>query len=308
MPLTMLEAAKRETGSAVRQGVIELFPESSEILRILPFANIQGNALAYNREESLPGVSFRGVNEAYPESSGILNPQIEKLSILGGDFDIDNFIIQTMGEENKTSQIAMKAKAMAGEFTRAFIQGDNESEVREMSGLQQRIQNDQLLSAGTTANGAALSLYKLDELIDQVDRPSALIMNSTLKRRFAQAARNGDVSGYLTYDKDEFGFRILRYGDIELIDSGKDNFSNDILAFDEAAASGTATATSIYCISTEDDGVVGIQNGGIMTSGLGELDDKPTDRSRMEWYVGLAIFKGQAAARLQHIGNLPFVA
>ena len=58
MPMTLVEAAKLETRNLVRSGVIEQFARTSEILRVLPFENIQGNALAYNREEALPGAGL----------------------------------------------------------------------------------------------------------------------------------------------------------------------------------------------------------------------------------------------------------
>jgi len=81
MALTLLEAAKLETGDIIRQAIIELYAGSSDILTALPFESISGNALKYNRESSLPGVGFRGVNEAYTPSTGVLNPLTEALVI-----------------------------------------------------------------------------------------------------------------------------------------------------------------------------------------------------------------------------------
>ena len=103
MALTLLEAAKLETGNAYKSGVIELYAGSSEILANLPFENISGNALSYMREESLPGVGFRGVNETYTASTGVLNPLTESLVIAGGDLDVDKFIIDTMGLQQRTT-------------------------------------------------------------------------------------------------------------------------------------------------------------------------------------------------------------
>jgi hypothetical protein len=42
---------------------------------------IAGNAYRYNEESTLQGVSFRAVNEAYPESTGTLNQKIETLAV-----------------------------------------------------------------------------------------------------------------------------------------------------------------------------------------------------------------------------------
>ena len=74
MALTLVEAAKLRSGEVIRSAIIEMFARSSDILRVLGFDSIAGNALKYNREETLPGVGFRGVNEAYTESTGVLNP------------------------------------------------------------------------------------------------------------------------------------------------------------------------------------------------------------------------------------------
>ena len=59
------------------------------MLAALPFINTAGSAYRYNREETLPGVAFRGFNEGYVESTGVINPEVESLTILGGDSDFD---------------------------------------------------------------------------------------------------------------------------------------------------------------------------------------------------------------------------
>lgn len=79
MALTLIEAAKKFSGDMVRQATIEIYAAASDIMRTLPFENIDGNALKYNQEQMLPGVGFRGLNEGYTESTGVLNPQVESL-------------------------------------------------------------------------------------------------------------------------------------------------------------------------------------------------------------------------------------
>src|ERR1043165_2606713 len=107
MALTILEAAKLNPGDVIRNSIIEMFAATSDILRVLPFVNIAGNAYKYNREESLPGVGFRGVNEAYTEGVGVLNPITESLVIAGGDLDVDVFIMKTMGANQRSVQEQM---------------------------------------------------------------------------------------------------------------------------------------------------------------------------------------------------------
>jgi hypothetical protein len=308
MALTLLEAAKRNSGDVYKSGVIELYAGSSSILMNLPFQDIAGDALKYNRESSLPGVGFRGVNEAYPPSTGVLNPLTESLVIAGGELDVDAFILKTMGMEQRAVQESMKIRALSLAWTRKFIKGDASTEPREFDGLQVRVTGSQLISAGSTANGAALSLAKLDEAIDQVLNPTHLIMSKAMARKFAAAARATSVSGYITYTPDQLGRRILNYNDLPILTVDLDDAGNAILPFTEAAASGTATATSIYIVSIGADALTGIQNGTIDVRDLGELQTSPLYRTRIEWYNGLAIFNGRAVARLRHIGDLPIVA
>jgi len=308
MALTLVEASKLYAGDPIRSAIIELYARSSDVLMVLPFQNINGNAYRYNREETLPGIGFRGVNEGYTESTGILNPITEPLVIAGGDLDVDKFILDTMGENQRSVQEAMKVKALALNWTLKFIKGDQASEPREFDGLQVRCTGNQLIDGGVTAGGAALSLAKLDELVDAVNEPQYLIMNKTMKRRLSAAARTTSVGGYITYDLDAFGRSVTKYNDLPILIIDEDNTGSQILGFTEASTSGGATSTSIYCTSFGDGKFTGLQNGGMDVRDLGELEDKPALRTRVEWYNGLAIFHGKSAARLQHIGNLAVVA
>lgn len=309
MALTLVEAAKLHSGDVVRSAIIELYARSSDILRTLPFDTIPGNALKYNREETLPGVGFRGVNEAFGESTGILNPQTEPLVIAGGDLDVDRFIIETMGEDQRAVQEGMKMKALALRWTRAFIKGDSTTEPREFDGLQSRIVGSQLIDAGSASGGDALSLQKLDELIDQVDDPSHLVMNKAMRRRLTAAARNTSVGGFITWEVDEFGRKIAYYNELPILILEDDNEGAAILPFTEAnPGGGTAASTSIYCTSFGEGSLVGIQNNDAEARDMGELQEKPAYRTRVEWYCGIACFKGKAAARLRGIKNAAVVA
>lgn len=308
MALTLLEAAKLETGDAYKSGAIELYAGSSSVLTALPFENIAGNALKYNREAGYPGVGFRGVNESYTASTGVLNPLTEALVIAGGDLDVDKFIIDTMGASQRSVHEGMKIRALSLAWTKKFIKGDSLSDPREFDGLQVRATGAQVISAGSTANGAALSLAKLDEAIDQTLNPTHLIMSKAMARKFAAAGRTTAVSGYVTYSLDQLGRRVTEYNGLPILTVDLDNEGAAILPFTEAAASGTATATSIYVVSMGSDSLTGIQNGTIDVRDLGELQTAPMFRTRIEWYNGMAVFNGRSVTRLRHIGDLAIVA
>ncbi|MGM4891258.1 major capsid protein [Tardiphaga sp. 839_C3_N1_4] len=308
MALTLVEAAKINSGDVVKSAVIEMFARESDVLMTLPFEGIQGNALKYNREASLPGVAFRGVNESFSESTGVLNPITEALTISGGDLDVDRFIIATQGEGVRATHEQMKVKALAAGWTAKFIKGDSATNPREFDGLQNRLTGAQVISAGSTAGGAALSLASLDELIDAVDNPTHLIMSKAMRRKITAAARTPAVSGYVTYDKDAFGRRVAQYNDLPILVAYGANGGDEILPFNEAAASGAATASSIYCVSMGDGRLTGIQNGDMDVRDLGELQSAPVFRTRVEWFSGIAMYHGRAAARLNNVGNLAIVA
>jgi hypothetical protein len=305
--MTLVEAAKINSGDVIKNAVIEMFAQESDVLRVLPFDDIAGNALKYNREETLPGVAFRGVNEAFPESTGVLNPMVEALVITGGDLDVDRFIIQTQGAGVRATHERMKVKALAAGWTAKFIKGDSVTNPREFDGLQNRLINDQVIDAGNTAGGAALSLTVMDEAIDAVDGATHLIMSKAMRRKFTAAARAG-VAGNLTWGLDDFGRRMPSYNELPILVAYDANGGDEILPFNEAAASGAATATSVYVVAMGGTKLRGIQNGGMDVRDLGELQSAPVFRTRVEWYTGIVMEHGRAACRVRYIGDLPIVA
>ena len=309
--LSLVEASKlaANEGKFLRASVIAMFAQASDILMAMPFKTIQGNAYQYNREGVLPSVAFRGVNESYTASTGIINQLVEALRICGGDLDVDAFILSTQGDDVRSAHESLKVKALAAELTRVFIKGDSTSDLREFDGLQNRITGNQLVEAGSTNGGDALSLTKLDELIDAVTNPTHLIMNKAMRRRLTTAARTTSVGGFITWEKDAFGRPLAMYNDLPILTAYSDNGGTDPIAFDEVGTGGaTATATSIYCVGFGDGLVTGLQSGPMSVRDLGELETTPAMRTRVEWYAGMCIEHGRAAARLRGISNAAVVA
>ena len=301
MALTLLEAAKLNSGDVYKAGVMMKFAETSDILRALPFEGIAGNSLKYNVEETLPGIGFRGVNESFTESTGIINPKVESLTIAGGDLDVDKFIVDTMGGDQRSVQEAMKIKALALAWTRTFIKGDNESDPREFDGLQVRLTGDALIL--NHATGAGLSLAKLDEAIDAVDNATHIVMSKSVRRRLTVAARTAAVGGDITYTIDEFGRQVTKYNDIPILIADKDNTNTDILGYTE-----TGTTSSVYIVSMGEGMVSGLENGGMDVRDIGELEGKPAYRTRVEWYSGMGVFAPKSAARLSKITDAAVTA
>ncbi|MFF4771127.1 major capsid protein [Streptomyces sp. NPDC001255] len=313
MALTLAEAAKLST-TDLQRGVIETFVQESPILDRLPLMDIEGNAYAYNSEATLPGVEFRGVNDSYSESTGTVNQATESLVILGGDADVDTFIAQTRSNLNdqRALQEQLKVKAAAYKFQDAFFNGDVAVDPKGFDGLRKRLVGAQVMTADANGMGPVLGGHDffdaLDALIAQVPGLSAgngaLYANRKIIAKIASSARR--LGGYEMVQEALTGKRVATYQGIPLLDPGQTAAGADIIPTTETQ--GTAEdASSIYAVkfgqSEGDKGVTGLTNGGVSVRDLGELDSKPAYRTRIEFFCGLALFSGQAAARLNGVLN-----
>lgn len=304
MGLTLLEASKLNSGEVKRASVIQMFAENSDLLRALNWENVPGGSLSYTVEGSLPGVAFRGYNETFTPSTGVVNPSVEVLKIAGGQLDVDKAMIKTRGPGIRASQEAMKVKALSLHIADKIINGDSVSNPREFDGLRKRIVGSQLIPAnlGAPSANSALSLEALDAAIDEVDGATHLIMSKDMRRKLIKAARAG-VGGDITVDTDQFGFRVSRYNDLPILIADYDDNGQKIIDFDEAGPGGGSTSTSIYVVRIGDGFVTGLQNGTMEVEDLGLLDDGTTYRTHVEWLVGMAVMHGRACARVWGITN-----
>jgi hypothetical protein len=304
MAITLVEAAKlaANNGETKRAGVIGMFAKGSEWLRALPFNNIPGNSYAYNREGVLPGVAFRGLNSSYTESTGVINQLSESLKIAGGDLDVDVATVKMMGQGVRAAHEGMKATALAQEISRVMIKGDSETSVAEFDGLQKRLTGSQVIDAGSTSGGDVLSLAKLDETIDAVVSPNAILMSKAMRRLLTTASRSSSIGGLFGYQVNEFGNQVMTYAGIPILVPYPDNGGTEPLAFDEAnPGGGSAVGTSIYVVNFGTGFLSGIQSDVMEVRDLGEVQSAPVYRTRVEWLCSMVIEHGRAAARLRGI-------
>jgi hypothetical protein len=68
MALTLTEAAKL-SNDVVLQGVVETVVKESRVLDVLPFIEMTGNALTYNRENAMASAAFFDVGDSWSEST-----------------------------------------------------------------------------------------------------------------------------------------------------------------------------------------------------------------------------------------------
>ncbi|MCI3934438.1 major capsid protein [Streptomyces sp. AN091965] len=310
MTLTLAESAKLSQDD-LRRGVIETFVQESPILDRLPLIDVEGNAYRYNEESKLPGVSFRAVNEAYPESTGAVNQRIETLAILGGDADVDKFIAQTRGNINdqRAIQTTMKVKAASIHFADQFFNGDTAVNPNGFDGLRKRLLGSQVLDAkglGPVANGYDF-FDALDALTAQVrginGANGALYMNAEIRAKIVSGFRR--LGGGELLPAEIAGKRTVAWNGILLLDAGQKLDGTDVLPL--TAGTGGKQTGDIYAVrfgsSEADAAVSGLTNGGIQVTDLGESHDKPVYRTRIDFYCGLALFGGRAAARLTGVLN-----
>ncbi|OBX18566.1 hypothetical protein A9995_11405 [Erythrobacter sp. QSSC1-22B] len=295
--LTQTEWAKLNP-DPLQSGVVEIFASTNPIMQAMPFQNIAGAAYVYNREQTLPGIAFRGINESYTASTGVINQLSDPLKIVGGDLDVDTALVAWGVGPNDTRAIhdGMKVKALALSHLKTVFDGDSTANPKEFDGLNARLTGGQVINAGT--NGAVLTLNMLDDLVDSVaGEPSLLLMNKKTRQVIRQLARSVNA---LTIAKDDLGREIDLYYGVPFGIVEDDNEGNAILGFDEAQGTANNTA-SIYAVKFGPGAMFGAQTAPISVRDLGELDSKPAYRTRVEHYSTIVLEHPKCAARLKGV-------
>ncbi len=290
MALTLAEAAKL-SNDVLLTGVIETVIQDSPMLQVVPFIEITGNGLTYNRENAAATAAFYSVGDTWAESTPTFTQVTANLAILGGDADIDNYLVATRSnlQDLEAAIVQLKAKAVRQKFEDTFINGDTGGDPKSFDGLDKICTGGQALTMG--ANGAALTLAKLDELIDAIKsgKPDMLLMSRRSRRGLTSLAR---ASGsFLEADRNEFG-TLMQYYDgipVGVCDTIADNktvgTSND--------------CSTIYAAQWGEGAVAGLTApGGLLVERVGSLETKDASRLRVKWYVSLAVFNTLKLAKL----------
>ena len=296
MALTLAEGAKL-SNDVLLEGVIETVINDSPVLLRLPFIEIVGNGLTYNRENVAATAAFYAVNDGWAEDTPTFTQITTALSILGGDADVDNYLARTRNnvQDLEAAVVALKAKAVQQKFDDTFINGDTGSDANAFDGLDVLCASGQTVSMGT--NGAALTLDKFDETIDAVrgGKPDMLLMSRRTRRELTALSR-ASGSGVLEQDRDEFGRMVMFYDGVPV---GVNDYVSD------AQTQGSSSdASSIYALQLGEGALVGLAGpGGLTVERVGSLETKDATRIRVKWYVSVALFNELKLSRL--IGITP---
>jgi hypothetical protein len=293
----------------VLQGVIETVVKESPVLDRLPFIEMMGNALTYNRENAMASATFFDVGDTWSESTPTFSQVQATLKILGGDADVDQYIATTRAnvQDIEAAVLELKAKAVAHQFEDTFIYGDTAVDSKSFDGLHKLCPSGQQVHLGSGSTPAALSLKKLDETIDLVKpgKPDLLLMTRRTRRGISAYARS--LTSPVQFEVGDFGRRVMLYDGIPV-------FESDFMVDTETIASNAYSAktggasSSIFALRLGEGSLAGLTNGGIQVENVGALETKDARRWRCKWYVAMALFSTLAIARLDGISSADVVA
>jgi HK97 family phage major capsid protein len=282
MALLIAEAAKL-SNDILLKGVIDTVLKESPILRVLPFAEIVGNTLTYNRVNAYPTVAFYAVGDDWAATDPTFTQLTAALAIMGGDADVSNYIKKTRSniQDIEAAVITLKAQACANKFEDTFVNGLVSGDANSFNGIDYLCASGQKVSMG--ADGLMLSLAKLDEMVDLIrpGKADLLLMSRRSRRRIRTLARAAGTN--LTIGQGKLGEQVEFWGDIPI-------YVNDWISDAKTVGAGT-TCSTIYALKLGEGAVCGLSAPGLMEiEKIGTLELKDATRTRIKWYCSLASF------------------
>jgi hypothetical protein len=309
MPYTLAEAEKYSTEDVVA-GVVETIIDESPMLNYLEFEEFLGNALAYNRETTLPTVAFFDPGDTWTESTPVVTRVTSKLKILGGDADVDKFLQLTRSRDNNLEgvTVAQKSKAIAREWQDEVVYGSVAIDPKGFDGLHVLMPAAQSINISVDATPDPGTFSKLEELIDVVrpGKPDLLIVSRRTRRAMQAGARSlgtGHPLQTVQLGPAEFGRFIDVYNGIPI---EVNDFITDVELLTAGglfSAKTGGTASTIFAIKTgvDNGGFIGLEPSGqpgIQVEDVGTLETKDAARKRVKWYTTVALLGTKAIGRL----------
>jgi HK97 family phage major capsid protein len=304
--VTLAESAKLSQNQLIA-GIIENIVTVNPIYEMLPFMGIEGNALAYNRENALGDSQFLGVGGTITAKNPTTFTSVtSSLTTLIGDAEVNGLIQATRSNftDQMAVQVASKAKSIARKFQDAMINGDGTND--SFTGLLALTPASQ---KGTLSgsNGSNLTFDILDELIDLVkdkDGQCDFIMMPSRTRRsyFALLRTLGGASiGEVT---------TLPSGRKVPVYNGVPIFVNDYIPTNQTKGTSGAVCTTIFAGTFDDGsgrhGISGLsasRDFGISVKNIGEKETADEEITRIKFYCGFANFSQLGIALADGIKN-----
>jgi hypothetical protein len=305
--VTLAESAKLDQDDMTR-GLIESVVTVDRFFQQLPFDGLDGNALAYNRENTVATVAAVAVGEDIGPDVSSGNNQAERLlgkdaatftqvtsalTTIMGDAEVNGLISTTRSSKNDQTgiQIASKAKAAGRKYQDMLINGVAGA-TNEFTGLLGLVPAAQKVA--TAANGSNLTLALLDELLDKpIDKDGQvdylMMPRRTLRSYYALLRAAGGASIGETYTLPD-GTQIPAYRNVPI-------YVNDNIPQDQVQGSSGAVCTTIFAGTFDDGsrsmGIAGLsaaKNMGLHAVDVGHHHTRDERIWRVKWYCGLALF------------------
>lgn len=308
MASVTLEEAGKLSQDMLVQGVIEEIIDSNPMFEIFPFEGIDGNSLAFNRENTLGDVQVLGVGGTITAKNPATFTKVNaNLTTILGDAEVNGLIQATRSGnvDQKAQQIASKAKSAARKYQDMMINGTGVGE--EFVGLRMLVANSQKINAktgGVDTDGGVLTFELLDELLDLIkdkdSRPDFLMMSARERRRVQQLLRAmGGASPADVYTMPS-GEQVIAYNNVPI-------FINDYIPTN--LTRGNRSDASVVFAGTWDDGSMthGISGltaknaAGISIVEVGQSETKDEEITRVRWYCGMANFSQKGLSMLQYV-------
>ena len=306
--VTLAESAKLSLNMLL-SGVIENVITINRFYQLLPFAEIEGNALAYNRENALGDVQYAGVGGSITAKAAATFTQVtSSLTTILGDAEVNGLIQATRSNINdqKAIQIASKAKSLGRKYQDGLINGDGTGD--SFQGLLSLVDPTQTITANAGAgNGDVLTFAYLDQLIDLVTDKDGqvdyLMMHARTLRSYLALLRalgGNAASDIMTLPNGE---QVPAYRNIPI-------FRNDYIPIAQTQGSST-NCTTIFAGTLDDGsmshGISGLtamnEGAGMQIDEVGISETKDETITRVKWYCGLALFSLKGLAALKAVTN-----
>lgn len=307
--ITLAESAKLSQDDLVA-GIIENIITVNHFFDALPFDGIEGNSLAYNRENTLGDVIVAGVGTTFSgagagKNAATFDTVNSNLTTIMGDAEVNGLIQATRssdGNDQTAVQIASKAKSAGRKYQDQFINGTGTG--NEMTGLTQLCADSQKIATGE--NGDELSFEMLDQLIDTVTDKDGVVdyvmMHARTLRSYKALLRKLGGASINEVIELPSGNSVPAY-------SGVPIFRNDYIPTNQVK--GTSEKTTSIFAGTFDDGsrthgVAGLtaaRASGIQVEDVGVSEDKDEHIWRVKWYTGLALFSEKGLACVSGVTN-----
>ena len=324
MAYTLAQLSK-VTADPMKKYVIENMLRDMKAMEILPFHDVNSLKTTALRWRTLPSVAFRDLGSDYTEdTTGDVEEVWESLYILGGLVKFDRVFgkVSNTIVDPKKLIMDMKLKSLALTWNDYFINGDLGTDPLGFQGLKKRVSlmptRQKMYPSATDSvpldvTASAGNVNKFWSAVETAHRycnsgnVSGIFTNEAMLLGLGRSLRYIASAGghFLDVGKDSFDRQQLSYKGAPVYDMGlKKDQSTEIITVTETAGDSGSDSTSMYFASfNEQQGIVGIQLGGLEVVQDAKKDVATANQTLIEWVLGLAGFGSYGVTRLWNIAD-----